>query len=169
MQIADWLFTVAAASVAAYVGSMFALGKEKKEKIWTQKQEAYLNIIDALHNLIIWTEEEYSVNFPTPLPNSGKEKINEFRIDKDKSIQILKKHVHRSNLILSKTASEKLESILAEYFQEDDNFFFDYHRYENPPYGKTIEISEHYSRLREIIQKHISGVIEIAKTDLEIR
>jgi len=58
-----WLLTLASASFAAYLGSLFALKRSKNEKLWIQKQEAYLSIIESLHNIIIWADEEYALHF----------------------------------------------------------------------------------------------------------
>jgi len=161
-EIGKWLLTVASASLAAYLGSLLALGKAKKEKLWLQKQEAYLSIIDALHNIIIWADEEYASNFPNPLPTVGKDKLNELRRSQQKSLDVLRKHVHLGGLVVSGSASSKLEELLSAYFDEEFRFF-DGSYYEHEAAEK---ISDHYLNLRTIAKKHIEEVKGIAKQDL---
>lgn len=161
-ELVKWTLTVGAASIAAYVGSLLALGKAKKEKLWIQKQEAYLSIIGALHNLIIWADEEYSANFPVPLPTVGNEKLEELRRERIKALDVLRKHVHLGGLVVSKDASAKLDVILTEYFGEESDFFQE----DFPEDEHSDEVSEHYSRLRQIVDRHIEDVKRIAKEDL---
>ena len=161
-EVFKWLLTVGSASVAAYVGSWLALGKAKKEKVWLQKQEAYLNIIEALHNTIIWADEEYAVNFPYPLPTVSKEKLHELRSNQDRAMEVLRKHVHLGELVVSKSASDKLETMLSEYYGEEFRFYDDPSLHDN----QSDEASKHYQKLRELAEQHIKEIKDIAKSDL---
>lgn len=163
-EIIKWILTIVSASFAAYIGSLLALGKAKKEKIWLQKQKSYLSIVESLHNIIIWADEEYSSNFPTPLPTVGKEKIDELRRNQQTSLDILRKHVHLGGLVVSRDASSKLEKLLSEHFGEEYRFFDDpYYEHE-----AAEKISDHYLNIRKIAEKYIAEVKVIAQDDLGI-
>jgi hypothetical protein len=162
-EILKWFFTIISASFAAYFGSLFALGKTKKEKLWLQKREAYLSIIESLHNIIIWADEEYSSNFPFPLPTVEKDKLDELRRNQQTSLDILRKHVHLGGLVVSRNASSKLEELLSEYFSEEFRFFDDIPHHEHEA---AEMISNHYLNIRKIVENHIEQVKVIAQNDL---
>lgn len=158
-----WLLTLASASFAAYLGSLFALKRSKNEKLWIQKQGAYLNIIESLHNIIIWSDEEYALHFPMPLPSVSKKKLDELRINQRVAIDSLRKHVHLGGLIVSLDASKQLDELLSEYYSAEFAIFDEPH-YEGP----SDDISKLYSKIREIAEKNIEKVKTLAKKDLNL-
>lgn len=162
-EVIKWLLTVASASFAAYIGSLFALKRSKNEKLWVQKQEAYLSIIESIHNIIIWADEEYAEHFPIPLPSVSKKKLEELRISKKAAIDSLRKHVHLGGLIVSLEASKQLDKLLSEYYSTEFAIFDEPH-YEVP----SDDISKLYSKIRELAEKNVEEVKALAKKDLNI-
>lgn len=165
-EIWKWLLTILSATLAAYLGSIFALRKTKIEKLWLQKQEAYLNIIDSIYNIIQWADEEYIASFPYPIPfpSAGKEGRKELRIKQKISLDTLRKHVHLGGLIVSKEMSSKLEALLKEYDNQISELIDE--PYEDGNAQSMEMISEHYTNISEITAKYINEVRELAKKDL---
>lgn len=165
--VPTWVYTLVTATFAAYIGSYFALKKSKYEKVWFQKQEAYLSIIESLHNITIWADKKYveAFPYPVPFPSAGKEELIELQAKQKLSLDILRKHVHLGGLVVSKGASKKLEELLKEYDSEVSDAI------EQPFQGDIdtmVELAEHYTRLEIITRKYIDEVRNIAKKDLKL-
>lgn len=167
-EILKWLFTIISVTIAAYLGSFFALRKTKIEKVWLKKQEAYLNIIESIYNISQWADEEYLTSFPYPIPfpSVGKEGRNELRIKHKISLDTLRKHVHLGGLIVSKEISLKLEDLLKEYDNQISELIDE--PYEDGNVQSMEMISEHYTKISKITVKYINEVRELAKKDLGV-
>ena len=161
-ELVKWLLTIISASLAAYVGSILALSKSKKITIWQKKQNAYLKIIESLHNILVYAEEESSSYLPVP---SGNENISKkLKTRKEISLDVLRKYVHLGCLVVSKDASLKLEQLLSELYDEEFRF------YEVPfhDHKAAEKISDHNFKIRKIVEKHIIELKGIASKDLKI-
>ncbi len=149
--------------LGAYLAYILSLTKGKKEKIWLRKHEAYMEIIDSLHEVYIWGLQKEAALMPN-FGSRSSEQLKELSISKDKALDILSKYSHVGILIISEGASKMLEETLKEYYSNEI-----YYNAEIAIQGDFWEKAEYYGKLHESFRHTISRIKDIARSELGIK
>ena len=129
MDIDNIISTVLVGFVAAFLGSLVALRKFKKEKSWERKEKAYTEIIDALYDLLQHCEihkEDYGQG--TGLSES---KEDELRNNYSRAFWEIKKVTDIGAFVISAEAHDVLIKLSnREKLNWHDNPSFDIYEHE---------------------------------------
>lgn len=142
---------------------LFSFPKEKKEKIWLRKHDAYTEIIDSLHEVYIWALEEAAARYPN-LASRSSEQLKELSLKKDKALDILSKYSHVGVLIISNKASERLKEVLEKYSSERSFYINEIAMQED-----SLRQADHYNDIQKLFSNTISCIKDIAQEDLGIK
>lgn len=106
--------------MAAYVGSLLALRKTKRETQWQAKYEAYQKILAAVESMRICAEETYSARHL--LPSLTDEKLVELGHRYQEAKRELWSHVRVGELVVSSDARASLADLLSAISSEEIRF-----------------------------------------------
>jgi len=161
-EIPSWLITFIVTLLAAFFGSLVALRKFKKEKLWQEKYNSYQEVLNALEALILWADETYSSNKLIPsIGTSTLEGVQSFPAAR----RVLAKTTCIGKLLISKDAITELEAIEQELWDEE------FRASEECFHPNTWEEQEFYAthaeNVKKIVKPRLEKIICFAKSDLE--
>lgn len=148
--------------IAAWLGSVIATRKFKKEKLWQEKYNAYQEILTAIDAMNYWAKEMAT---PYMAPSigwfDGKKPYEIF----SQARRQISKHICIGQLLISDNVIEKLKKLDSdiwneEYRAEDDIIWDD------DPQKKEELFNEHAKNIYEIIEKYLPDIISLSKEDL---
>jgi len=100
-EISKFLSPITVGFIAAYLGSVLALNKFKKEKIWDERRAIYKEIIEAFEELMYWSEYVRASHCCEPTIKAD--------IKFDESLRLISKHSATGSLMLSEKFQKTLE------------------------------------------------------------
>jgi hypothetical protein len=161
-EIPSWLITFFVTLLAAYSGSLLAISKFKKEKMWQEKYNSYQEILNALEALILWANETYCSN--KLIPSIGTSKL-EGVLSFPAARRVLAKSTCIGKLLISKDAITELEALEQELWDEQ------FRAEEECFHPNTLEEQEFYAtyaeNVKNIVQPRLDKIINFAKADLK--
>jgi len=146
--IANFITPISIGFISAFFGSLVALSKFKKEKLWERKEKAYEEIINALYDLLQHCEfhkEDFGQG-----TGLAKEKEQEFKDKYNTAFWNIKKATDIGAFVISSEA----HSVLIELRNRESLHFED-----NPPF----DVYEHEF---QCFQAALNEVVKIAKSEL---
>ena len=108
-EIFKFLAPLTVGFVAAYVGSLLALRKFKREKIWDERRAIYKEVIESLEEIVFWCEYVRATHCCEPVIESD--------VDFDSSLRNIARHSVSGGLFSSCRFQEVLEQANAELYR----------------------------------------------------
>lgn len=128
-ELAKYTAPIFVGFISAYFGSLLAIGKFKKEKLWERREQAYVEIIDALYDLLQHCEIHKEDFGQGTGYSEAKEK--EFGERYNKAFWKIKKATDIGAFVISNEAHEVLMGLRnREKLNWEDNPRFDIYEHE---------------------------------------
>ena len=128
-EFAKYTASILVGFISAYFGSLLAIVQFKKEKLWLRRKQAYVDIIDALYDLLQHCQihkEDYGQG-----TGYSEEKENEFKERYNKAFWKIKKATDIGAFVISNEAHEVLMGLRnRERLNWEDNPRFDIYEHE---------------------------------------
>ena len=144
--------------ISAYCGSLLALNKFKKEKFWDERRSSYKAAIEALEELLHWSEQVRAEHYCEP--------SNNVKAEPELALRVISKLARTGNLIFSTKFSETLKtidlSISRAMFQIHDQSLGDCGSDRERAEWHLIEANE----IRKIVEENLPSLIKLAKDEL---
>lgn len=160
--IPNWLITFFVTLLAAFFGSLVALKKFKKEKLWQEKYNSYQEVLNALEAIILWADQTYcSYKLIPSIGTSTLDDIQSFPAAR----RVLAKTTCIGKLLISKDAITELESIEQELWDEQfraSEECFHLNTWEEQEFYAT-----HAENIKNIVKPRLDKIISYARSDLE--
>lgn len=157
-EVKDFLSPILIGFLAAYFGSLFALRKFKREKVWDERRAAYKEVIESLEELIYWSEQTRASHCCEPTIG-GEAKFEE-------SLRKIAKFSATGNLIFSKEFQDTLEDtnnlIFKVRFQIKEESLPDL----DTERGHAEWLFILANGIRESVEPNLKKLIKIAKNEL---
>jgi hypothetical protein len=143
--------------LAAYFGSVLALRKFKREKVWDERRAAYKDVIESFEELIHWSEQVRASHCCEPTIG-GEAKF-------DESLRKISKFSATGSLIFSK----KFQEILEQANKNISRVRFKIDEESKPDQYTEAGSSEWYfflaNEIRNIVEDCLPKLIDIAKSE----
>jgi hypothetical protein len=156
--LVKFLASLLAVVIAAYLGSLLALRRTKRERRWQAKYDAYRHILAAVEDMRFWAEETHAANLC--LPAAGGDVMKEAGQQFERAKKDLWGYVHVGRLVISEKATTCLEDLLSKIAHEE--FAFEDDAVENSEYPGAL--AAHCDRLGGIIRPSFAPLLTIART-----
>lgn len=163
LELPTWFISFFSALPAAFIGSLLANRKFKKEKLWHEKYKMYQDVLAALEALELWADETYCncKMIPTQgtagADTSGWPSFSEAR-------RILAKITRVGSLLLKPEVIDELEVLQNELWKE--NFRAENELYYPDTQQETEVHAKHAENVGKIVKPVLERIIRLAKDDL---
>lgn len=104
--ISKFLLPLAVGLIAAYFGSLLAIKKFKREKIWDERRSIYKEVIESFEEIIFYCEYVRAINFCEPIIDNN--------VDIDSSLRKIAKYSVSGGMF----CSEKFQGVLKQAYDE---------------------------------------------------
>tara|TARA_R110001583_G_scaffold49686_1_gene155511 strand:- start:1767 stop:2273 length:507 start_codon:yes stop_codon:yes gene_type:complete len=164
VEIPMWFVSFCTALLAAFFGSLLAIKKFKKEKIWSEKYKAYQDVLSALEAMLLWANETYC--HQKMIPTKGTQGIEGGNWPSfSEARRVIAKTTRVGSLLLPTEVIDELEALESDLWNE--NFRADDERYYYPNTHEESEaIAEHADNVEKLIKPRLKAIIQHAKKDL---
>ncbi|MFT4919815.1 MAG: hypothetical protein ACI8RU_002442 [Zhongshania aliphaticivorans] len=164
VEIPMWFVSFCTALLAAFFGSLLAIKKFKKEKIWSEKYKAYQDVLSALEAMLLWANETYC--HQKMIPTKGTQGIEGGNWPSfSEARRVIAKTTRVGSLLLPTEVIDELEALESDLWNE--NFRTDDERYYYPNTHEESEaIAEHADNVEKLIKPRLKAIIQHAKKDL---
>lgn len=156
--ISKYLSPIAVGFIAAYLGSILALNKFKKEKLWEERRSIYKEIIEAFEELLYWSEYVRASHCCEPTIEGD--------IKFDESLRVIAKHSSTGGLFLSEDFQKKLEEAHVKLhrtrFQINEESLPDM----NSERGQSEWMFVLSKEIRDVVSNFLPKLITIAKNEI---
>ncbi|MCD6006121.1 hypothetical protein K7H08_14870 [Halomonas sp. IOP_6] len=136
--VSEWLTPIFIGFVSAYFGSLIAVRRFKKERLWERREKAYAGIIDALYDMLRHCEihkEDYGQG-----TGYSDDRESEFRESYTEAYWKLKKVTDIGAFVISPRAHAVLVELRnREKLSWDDNPRFDIYEHEYECFRVALE------------------------------
>ncbi|GGX71444.1 hypothetical protein [Saccharospirillum salsuginis] len=152
-----WFTPIAVGLISAYVASLLALRKFKREKVWDERRTAYKELIETVEEIIYWAEQVRASHCCEPtIGHEG---------DVNASLRTLAKYSATGALIFSDKFHEVVMNanirIHKLMFQIDDESMPDLHSEREMADWRLIQATE----IRKILEECLPELIRVAKSE----
>ncbi|MCO7247212.1 hypothetical protein [Halomonas sp. Mc5H-6] len=164
LEIPAWFISFCTALLAAFLGSMLAIWKFKKEKVWQEKYQAYQDILSALEAMVLWANETYCRQ--KMIPTKGTQAIEGGNWPSfSEARRVIAKTTCIGSLLLPEKVIEELVALEGDLWNE--NFRADEERFYYPnTFEESEAIAEHAENVEKLVKPRLKAVIGYAKKDL---
>lgn len=150
--------------LSAWLGSLVALRKFKKERMWNEKYTAYQEILNAIEAMNLWAVEMQASSYMLPTIGYLDEK-KPYELFAQARRQI-SKHACIGQLLISENVRIKLDKLQEDIWNESHRAEEESGAPENTFEGQ-LEFGDHAQKVHEIIHKYLPDIISLAKADLK--
>ncbi len=156
--ISNFLAPINVGFIAAYLGSLLALSKFKKEKLWNERKAIYKEIIEAFEELDCWSEYQRASHCCEPTINVD--------VKYDEPLRVISKRSAIGSLFLSDAFQENLsqanEKLMHIRFQIHEDSMPDMYT----PEGRAEWLFTLSVAVKKIVDEHLPVLIAIAKNEI---
>lgn len=157
-EISKLLSPITVGFIAAYFGSLLALNKFKKEKLWDERKAIYKEIIEAFEELGCWSEYTRARHCCEP--------TIDVNVNFDESLRVISKRSAIGSLFLSEAFQKELEEanikLSQTRFQIKEESMPDMYSEQGRAEWSLILSRE----IREIVDNYLPKLISIAKKEI---
>lgn len=148
------------AFLAAYFGAYLALNRFKKERQWQERYSAYIEIVNAISDLMVWATETYSRCKLLPSLDPGKHQ--DFYSGYENARLCLRRYSQSGKLVISSDVIAELEQLDTQLWSLE----FDFENSAGDPQEYENLLSSHTKDVRDIADEFLKKIIPLAKKDL---
>ena len=157
-EISKFIAPLTVGFIAAYLGSLLALKKFKREKIWDERRSIYKEVIESFEKIIFWCEYVRASHCCEPVIESD--------VDFDSSLRKIARHSVSGGLFSSSKFQEVLEQAHAELyrvrFQINEESMPDL----DTDRGRDEWLFILSKEIRDVSKKYLDQLINLAKDEL---
>jgi hypothetical protein len=157
-EISKYLSPITVGFIAAYFGSLLALNKFKKEKLWDERRAIYKEIIEAFEELGCWSEYTRALHCCEP--------TTDVDVKFDEPLRVISKRSAIGSLFLSESFQEVLEEANLKLSQTR----FQIHEESRPDMyserGRAEWLLVLSGEIKEIVDNYLPKLISIAKKEI---
>ncbi|WP_321493379.1 hypothetical protein [uncultured Desulfobacter sp.] len=157
-EISKYLSPITVGFIAAYFGSLLALNKSKKEKLWDERKAIYKEIIEAFEELGGWSEYTRACYSCEP--------TIDVNVNFDEPLRVISKRSAIGSLFLSEAFQKVLEEANIKLgqtrFQINEESMPDMYSEQGRAEWSLILSRE----IREIVDNYLPKLISIAKKEI---
>lgn len=148
--------------IAAFFGSLIAMLKFKKERLWQEKYKAYQEILNSAETIKLWATEMARSSYLMPTINffDGKKPYEAY----SEARRQVSKYICVGKLLISEDVRERLEKMENEIYSEE--FRANEDDFTDDPSEKERLFGQHARKIERIIDKYLPDIIKNAKSDL---
>ncbi|MBO2641729.1 hypothetical protein [Shewanella algae] len=157
-EISKFIAPLTVGFIDAYLGSLLALRKFKREKIWDERRSIYKEVIESFEEIIFWCEYVRASHCGEP--------VIEGDVDFDSSLRKIARHSVSGGLFSSSKFQEVLKQAHAELYQvrfqinEESLPDLDTDR------GRKEWLFILSKEIRSVSKKYLDQLINLAKDEL---
>jgi len=157
-EIFKYLSPITVGFLAAYLGSLLALKKFKKEKLWDERRAIYKEVIEAFEELGSWSEYMRASHCCEPTINVD--------VNFDEPLRLISKRSAIGGLFLS----EEFQKVLEEAHIKLSQIRFQINEESMPDMGSERERAEWLfilsKEINEAVNEYLPKLISIAKNEI---